>query len=269
MIGVLLTAMFVGHPKPESSAFVSLIHDLCVLFLLFVLLGVFESQKATMLRESIIGISSNFSIFCSQWVALYLLKDLTQDQKTSTSRIVPSFLVILTILPFVCWQVLSAGRTGLVLTILTLTAFGFVKFRWKGAVVFFLLITFFMQLIDAGLKATPYFIGYILTALPNFGLTADTSDLLNGIFYHQGGIYRKVDDLLVFTRASSSSSDVLGALDRFSSWRLTGFYETYQAINYDMIFLGLGVNQVTVLGGRFYPHVELARYLVEVGIFGF
>ena len=69
-----------------------------------------------------------------------------------------------------------------------------------------------------------------------------------------------------FTRASSSSSDVLGALDRFSSWRLTGLYETYQAINYDMIFLGLGVNQVTVLGGRFYPHVELARYLVEVGI---
>ena len=58
------------------------------------------------------------------------------------------------------------------------------------------------------------------------------------------------------------------ALDRILSGRLTILIEAYNQIEFSNLLFGVGVGNFTVVQGEQFPHVELLRYLGELGVFG-
>ena len=231
-----------------------------IALLAFLFASVISSGLFYMIQGSIIGVSSNFSIFCSQLFALFLLKDLHKIEPKKGSLFVSMVMLVLLTLPILGWQVVSSGRTGLLLTIIAACGYGFAKERFKGAVIAFLVLSATIVILDEAFKLFPYI----------FELTKDLIQKGVGLARQGDGIFRKFDKIISLISAHNDGQELREAVNTLSSWRIDGLQQTLQALKSDKLLFGFGVNnfQITTLTGTHYPHVELLRYCGELGLLG-
>ncbi|MEC8190282.1 MAG: hypothetical protein VX033_03775, partial [Verrucomicrobiota bacterium] len=230
-----------------------------IALIVFLVSSVQSARLFFAIQGSIIGVSSNFSIFCSQLFALFLFKDLYSKPSKERSLFKSIVLIVLITLPILGWQVLSSGRAGVIMTIIAACGYGFAKERLKGAFVAFLVLLATIITLNEAFNYFPYL----------FELTRDLLTKGIGVARQGDGIFRKLD-LALSTFSSIQSAQTLENFDKLSSWRINGLLQTLDALESDKFWLGFGVNnfKVTTLTGEIYPHIELLRYFAELGVFG-
>lgn len=212
-----------------------------------------------MIRGSVIGVSSNFSIFCSQLFALFLLKDLLSRTSEKHSFLKTFMMLVLLTLPILGWQVVSSGRAGVVLTIISACGYGFARQRFKGMMIALVVVMATIVILDQAIRYFPH-IFEVSRALLEQGI---------GVARQGDGIFRKLD--LVFSLVGSTQhTQAIEAINRLSSWRIDGLMQTLEALRSDKFWFGFGVNnfEVATTTGKTYPHVELLRYFAELGVIG-
>ena len=220
-----------------------------VLFLIFLICNLINNEIFELMRVSIIGNPANFSIFCAQLIAFFLLKDLA-NSTPANSRSYP--LLLLSVLPLLLWQLASAGRAGFLLTLFALLGFAFAKHGKRGAVV----LIVFSFVIIAG-----YFVAFDLLANAlNF---SPAGRLMGG-----QALLRGIPSLENLYSLQSNEQTFFKALDGISSGRISIIYETLQILNLQTFLFGAGVENFKVLEGQHYPHIELLRYVAELGVLG-
>lgn len=212
-----------------------------------------------MIRGSVIGVSSNFSIFCSQLFALFLLKDLLSRKSEKLYSFKTIVMLVLLTLPILGWQVVSSGRAGVFLTIISACGYGFAKQRFKGMIIAFLVVMTTIIILDQAIKYFPYI----------FEVSRELLKQGIGVARQGDGIFRNVPQVFSLF-GSTQHTQAIEAIDRLSSWRVDGLMQTLAALKSDKFWFGFGVNnfEVTTSTGKIYPHVELLRYFAELGIIG-
>lgn len=215
-------------------------------------------------KSSIIGVKSNFSIFCSQFVAIFLFKSLS-DRDVNSSDLLKSILkVILLISPFLFWQMYSSGRSGAILTILIVSSFFFVRFGWKGLMSSAVCTCLAMAVINFCVYNYRLF----------FSSFAESSQSGLSSVEFQNGILRlgtrKDLPAFAFNPENWNYLYIFQSIDNFSSMRLTLFLKSLHALSLDMVFFGYGIDNfhVTQSGQKLQPHMELLRHTLEIGIPG-
>lgn len=227
-----------------------------VLIVLILVTNVEFHDLYLLLRDTIIGSSSNFSIFCAQLVSFFLVRDLVLNRRQERPTVRSICTLSLLIIPFVSLQIISGGRAGVVLTLIAICAYGISRDGLRGLL--------FSVVHGCGLIIA---IERFLTMFPFFftntkNLLLETGASVSG----QKGIFRNLDQL--FMHFQSPNVQTIG--DIFTAGRLEGLRQTLQAINSKMLTMGYGVNnfKVNLFDGQHFPHVELLRYLLELGIAG-
>ena len=248
-------------------------------FAILLFSGLYQEHLFLTIKTSVIGISSNFSIFCAQIIALFLAKELSSSENPSRSLFPTLLYLAIIISPFLIWQIVSGGRAGFGLTVACVAGFGFLKFRWTGLVLGVLSTLIFARLTEFAFVKYSALASDVLI-MPG---TPPEHFLLN-----QGGIFRKilfvagmdgnpydlaVDDKgilgkLPFLLNLPTFDEIIIRLDNFVGFRGTIFLEAINELQYETIWLGVGVNQFKVSFRDYYPHVELLRYLGELGVCG-
>ena len=221
------------------------------IFIILIASASIDARIYNSLENQIFGLSSNFSIFCSQFIALFLFKNLFERDAVVAKSSASMFYLFLCILPILIWQVSSGGRTGLLLTCLMLTFFTLVRFGKLGALFSFFATILVINLIDIFIVTLvrPFLKQYISARFP----------LIN-----QGSISRGMKYF-----DSEGSNDILSFIDKISSSRISGLIETIILIDLEKLIGGYGVANFKILNEIHYPHISLVRHLVELGVIGF
>lgn len=204
------------------------------------------------LRSNIIGNASNFSIFCAQFIALYLFRDLYLSQRKTISLSRSLIYLVPALLPFFIWQIFSTGRAGLILSVLTICGYWQIRYGIKGTLISATTVTI-------APIAIFFLLYFVMTPfdLPPYSLELAGKGLLKGISKPEFQNVIEMD-LALF----------LIWIDEFSSGRVSILIETFKLLTPFSIFVGFGVDQVRVIDNTYLPHVELVRYLAELGVLG-
>ena len=254
VIAVFITSINQGKFQFERLCkAISLTWSFSVLtiFVILIVSTLIDPHIFLFLKEQIFGLSSNFSIFCSQFIALFLFKNLFERDAVVAKSRASMFYLFLSILPIIIWQVSSGGRAGLLMTCLILTFFALVRFGKLAALFNFFATTSVILLIDIFLRTQirPFLSQYVGKKFP----------LIN-----QGSISRGFEFF-----AGEESTSLLHLIDKISSWRVSGLIETIILIDLERLFVGYGVANFKILNETHYPHMALVRHLVELGAIGF
>lgn len=231
------------------------------IFIILIASASIDPQIFSWLHAQIFGFSSNFSIFCSQFVALFLFKNLFERDAIVAKSRASMFYLCLSILPILIWQVSSGGRAGLLMTCLMLTFFALVRFGKLGALFGFFATTSVISLIDILLvtQIRPFLRHYIVER--HFPLIKQGSISRGFGSFDSGGSTQLL--------SSEKSIDLLSLLDKASGWRISGLIETIILIDLEKLIGGYGVANFKILSETHYPHMALMRHLVELGAIGF
>ena len=252
-IGILLlsisskTFCIINFSK-SATPLVSVIAAL--LFILFLFTMLTNGEASEILRVSIIGNPANFSIFCAQLIAFFFLKDLA----TSTpSKPAPYSMLFLSVMPILLWQLASAGRAGFILTLFAILGFAFAKHGKRGALIFILC-------------CFSIFVGYFIV----FGMIANAFNFSPGGRIMGGqALLRNISTLRDLFLFQADQQIFVETLDVIASGRISIIHETLQVLDLRTFLFGVGVDKFKVLEGQHYPHVELLRYIAELGVLGF
>ncbi len=252
---------FCLYISPKFSLFFGM------LFILFLVAKFFYHELFYFLNRSVIGSTSNFSIFCAQFMALYLFKYFFEHSDKGSVSWSSICRLALLILPFLCWQILSSGRTGFVLMLLIFGAFGFSRSGFRGAFIGALTYVLSVLCIEFFLGALESLVAIftsvdIATVRP---FQADAGEI--GMFR-----FKTIGDRISFLDIENFSGfgSILIALDNLLSMRITLFFNTLDVIDGQMLLFGYGLENMRVWNGFqfLHPHVELLRHLVELGLVG-
>ena len=202
---------FCGGFQPAILAFA------WVTLLVYVFSATLNDQSVFFLvQSSVIGVSSNFSIFCAQLFSFFLLRDLHKTKTKKHSSHLSLILLALLTLPILGWQVAaSSGRTGIVLTIIAGCGYSFAIDRLKGLLVAFLTLLATILILDSALKYVATIVEFS-EALVRNGI---------GLTRHGGGVFRKVNTL-VNVLDPGQNVVLIEAVNQFSSWRVDGLVQT-------------------------------------------
>lgn len=201
-------------------------------------------------KYAVIGNPANFSIFCAQLIALFLVKDLFRRDAFENKSFRSVFYLIMLVAPILAWQLASSGRAGLVLTFCAIAGYGLARFQIVGAV---------MAVVSA-LFASAVFVLLTNLMMEFFGLSSYITE-------HTGRhIMRGLDVLSSLNFQNLAHLKILDALNGISSERISIFFETVNSLKAEKLLTGFGVGNFRVTEHQHFPHIELLRYFSELGV---
>lgn len=201
-------------------------------------------------KYAVIGNPANFSIFCAQFIALFLVKDLFTRDASETKPFRSVFYLIILIAPILAWQLASSGRAGLILTLCAIAGYGLARYRFVGAV----------MAVVSTLFASAVFVLLTSLMMEFFGLSSYIAE-------HTGRhAMRGLDVISSLDLRNSAHPEILDALNRISSERISILFETVNSLKVEKVLTGFGVGNFRVTEHHHFPHIELLRYFSELGV---
>ena len=162
--------------------------------------------------------------------------------------------LLATLVPFLVWQIISDGRSGLLLSILTITVFFTYRYSLRLGVLSFFGTIAAIYLLSIAVNIASSFIFQV-------GQYLEPVEAVGRLSQFHGGFFRSIFTL--------NFDNVFGFINHFSSGRLYALVEIIEKISAKRLILGYGVGNFLILENQHYPHIELLRHLVELGAAGF
>ena len=257
---IMATILSVHQGKLKLDEFLKILTPIWVFcftigFVFLFLMPLMSVELFLWLKDSIFGLASNFSIFCSQFIAILLFQNLIAEDQISAKSKKGLIALALSVCSILLWQVSSDGRTGLLLSVFTITFFCGVRFGILAGLIG--LIGSLCAVICIESALTLYVESIVL---PVIGEGFSDKTITNS----QGGLFRQQFRLW----GETSFLGLLEAINLISSNRLYGFLETVNRFSFASFMFGHGVGNFKILNDVHYPHIELLRHLMELGLTG-
>lgn len=225
---------------------------MCAFFIFHVIL-LLKPEIIHVFWSSVFGMKTNFSIFCAQFIALFLLRNLFFCEHKKSKAASEVLSIIYWTLPFLVWQVACSGRSGVLITLIIIPCFFLLRFNWLSA--------FISAVATLGTVA---FINNGITIFYRILKQRGSPRVHNGIFYAKTSILNS------FFESGEQLSLAVKFLDNFMSGRISVLIEALSLLNSNTLIFGAGLNIKRITFGEqlLQPHVELLRHLLDIGLVG-